>query len=413
MASAAKRGKYWRGRYKNDKGVWDWVPRGEDGQRFKTKVAAKARATTLEETAKQGKFISPKKGRTTFREWSETWLKGLDVGPLSERDYRSRLNAVILPEWGDVAVGDINHAAYKIWEKKLKAERAANSVSGIVSLFRTMLDDAVIAKLRGDNPVPTRKSARRGKFVPPASTDEAVIATPRQALLLARNAYELRGLSFYVQVLTHAYCGLRIAEAAGLPRVQPLLADSPQGARILVKGQSQYVAGEPTIILPKYGSDRGPLGLILPPFLAVLLRQLADSHDGDFMFTAPGGGRLLMGGHFYQRTWRPCAAGQPPLRGLSGLRPVAGIEEIVPHGLRHSMKVWLDEALVPRVAVEERMGHKLSGVEGTYSHTTLAMELRIAEVLQGLWEHSHEDPDLPGEYGAVPAPAGALGVPAP
>jgi hypothetical protein len=34
------------------------------------------------------------------------------------------------------------------------------------------------------------------------------------------------------------------------------------------------------------------------------------------------------------------------------------------------------------------MGHVLQGVEGTYSHVTLAMELKIAEYLQGLWEDS-------------------------
>ncbi len=60
----------------------------------------------------------------------------------------------------------------------------------------------------------------------------------------------------------------------------------------------------------------------------------------------------------------------------------------MPHGLRHSHKVWLDEEGHPRVAVEERLRHRMQGVEGTYSHTTLTMELRIAESLQSLWEAS-------------------------
>ncbi|WP_282695627.1 hypothetical protein [Streptomyces sp. CC208A] len=39
------------------------------------------------------------------------------------------------------------------------------------------------------------------------------------------------------------------------------------------------------------------------------------------------------------------------------------------------------------MAVEERMGHELPGVEGTYSHTTLAMELKIAAALERMfWE---------------------------
>jgi integrase len=70
------------------------------------------------------------------------------------------------------------------------------------------------------------------------------------------------------------------------------------------------------------------------------------------------------------------------------MRAVAGVENLVPHGLRHSHKVWLDEGEHPRVAAEERMRHALPGVEGTYSHTTLAMGLEIAAYLQRLWEDS-------------------------
>lgn len=410
MASTEKRGAWWRGKYKDDKGLWQWASRDDNGVRFKTKTAAKAYATALEEKAKDGRYISPKKGRTTFGAWSATWLKGMDVGSLSERQYRSRLKSAILPRWERVAVADIGNDAFKIWEKELKAAYAPNTVRAIVSLFRTMLDDAIVAKLITTNPVPPRKAARRGKFTPPAAEDEKIIATPRQTLLFARNALELRGLSLYVQTLVHAYCGLRIAEAAALKRKQPFLVDTGQGSRILVDRQSQYVDGKRELVLPKYGSDRGAAGMIVPPFLAVLLRLLADSHDGDFMFTAPRGGQIIVGGDFYTDSWHPCADGRAPIpssrghKARPGVRPVAGIEGIVPHGFRHSMKVWLDEANCARVAVEERMGHKLPGVEGTYSHTTLAMELRIAEVLQDLWEYAHECPDVEGEYGPVPEP---------
>ncbi|MFF1461974.1 hypothetical protein [Streptomyces sp. NPDC058330] len=41
---------------------------------------------------------------------------------------------------------------------------------------------------------------------------------------------------------------------------------------------------------------------------------------------------------------------------------------------------------IPRVAVEERMGHELPGVEGVYSEVTIAMEERIVGYLQGVWE---------------------------
>lgn len=418
MASANKRGKWWRGSYKDDKGVWQPVSVDDNGLRFKTKSAARAYARTLEEDAKAGRYISPAKGRLTIREWSELWLDSIDVGNLSDRDYRSRLKAVILPRWGDIAVADVSVVDFRTWEKQLKAERAHNSVTGIVSTFRTMLDDAVKSKLRIDNPIPTNKAKRRGKYTP-TPKDEKILATPRQALLAAQNALIVRGFSLYVQILTHAYCGPRIAEAAAIKREQPYLVDTGQGSRILIDQQTQYVDGKPACVMPKYGSDRGPAGIIVPPFLAVLLRMQAASHSGDFMFTAPKGGRLLIGGDFYADSWHPCTSGRAPIpssrghKARPGIRPVAGIEGIVPHGFRHSMKMWLDEAGCARVAVEERMGHTIPGVEGTYSHTSLAMELQIAAVLQELWEQSHEEPGGEWEYGPIPEPAPPVEPPVP
>jgi Phage integrase family. len=156
--------------------------------------------------------------------------------------------------------------------------------------------------------------------------------------------------------------------------------------------QSQYVGGVFTEIDNKYDSGRG---LILPAFLAELLQELMASRPGsEWVFTAPKGGRLLRGGDWYTDTWQPMVSGRAPrgiVRGAKarvGIRPVVGVEGLTPHGLRHSHKVWLDEGNHPRVAVEARMGHVLQGVEGTYSHVTLAMELAIAEYLQGLWEDS-------------------------
>ena len=90
-------------------------------------------------------------------------------------------------------------------------------------------------------------------------------------------------------------------------------------------------------------------------------------------------------------------------RAKPGVRPVRGVAGLVPHGLRHSHKVWLDELDLPRVAVEARMGHELPGVEGTYSHTTVAMELRIADALQSIWEASCKPVVDRREFDPVPA----------
>lgn len=388
-----KRARKWRyrGRYKLPNGKYDSVSKDENGQPFYTKNAAKQYAEGLESDARRKTLIRPRDGRTTVEAWAEAWLPSIDVGPLSEKEYRLRLKNHILPEWGTAAIGDLSPTAVITWEKGLRARQSKNYADGIMSVFRTMMDDAVAEKLRSDNPVATRKTRRRGKFKPKPK-DEKAIATPRQALLIARNALEMRGLNEYAIVLTSAYTGLRIGELAGVHRDQLALKDTGEGARLHSVQQSQYIEGVFTEIDNKYDSGRG---LILPPFLAELLQELMDSRPkSEWVFTAPRGGRLLRGGDWYTETWHPLVAGRAPrgvvrgARARVGIRAVLGVEGLTPHGLRHSQKVWLDEGNHPRVAVEARMGHVLQGVEGTYSHVTLAMELAIAEHLQRLWEGS-------------------------
>lgn len=388
-----KRARKWRyrGRYKLPNGKWGSVSRDDNGQPFYSERAAEQYAHGLEVDVRRKQFINPRDGRTTVGAWAETWLPSIEVAPLTEKEYRLRLKNQILPQWGGVAIGDLSPTAIAAWEKKLRATLSKNYADAIMSTFRTMMDDAVAEKLRGDNPVSARKSGRRGKYKPKPK-DEKAIATPRQVLLIARNALEMRGLNEYAIVLTSAYTGLRIGELAGVHRDQLTLKDTGRGARLHSVQQSQYVGGVFTEIDNKYDSGRG---LILPPFLTGLLQQLLDSRPGsEWVFTAPKGGRLLRGGDWYAETWKPIVAGRAPrgvvrgARARAGIRPVLGVEGLTPHGLRHSQKVWLDEGNHPKVAVEARMGHELPGVEGTYSHVTLSMELAIAAHLQRLWEES-------------------------
>lgn len=412
MAHAEKRGydkkarkTRYRGRYKLPNGKWGSVSRDDNGQPFYSARIAEQYAHGLEVDVRRKQFYNPRDGRATVAEWSEAWLASIDVGPLTEKEYRLRLKNQVLPEWGSVAIGDLSPVAIAAWEKKLRASVSKNYADGVMSVFRIMLDDAVAERLRADNPVATRKTRRRGRYTP-RPKDEKVTATPRQALLIARNGLEMRGLNEYAIVLASAYTGLRIGELAGVHRDQLELGDGERGSRLHSVQQSQYVGGVFTEIDNKYDSGRG---LILPPFLADLLGELLKSRpESEWVFTAPKGGRLLRGGDWYSETWKPMVhgrGGRGVVRGAkarAGIRPVLGVEGLTPHGLRHSQKVWLDEGNHPRVAVEARMGHVLQGVEGTYSHVTLKMELAIASYLQELWEESLRPVVERREFGPIP-----------
>jgi integrase len=395
----------YRGRYKLPNGKWGSVSRDDDGNPFYTGRSAQQYAAGLETDVRRKAFINPRDGRITVAEWADKWMASIDVGPLSEREYRLRLKNRILPEWGNVAIGDLSPVALTAWQKQLRSQFSKNYVDGVVSVFRTMLDDAVIEKIRSDNPVAARRSGRRGKYKP-RPKDDKIIATPRQALLVARNGLELHGLNEYVLVLASAYTGLRIGELAGVHRDQVSLNGAGGAAWLHAVQQSQYIEGEFTEIDAKYDSGRS---LILPPFLADLLRDLIASRpDSEWVFTAAKGGRLLRAGDWYADTWGTMVAGRAPrgvIRGARarvGARPVLGVEGLTPHGLRHSHKVWLDEGSHPRVAVEARMGHEMQGVEGVYSHVTLKMQLNIASYLQDVWEESQRVVVDRREYGPYP-----------
>ncbi|WP_306317319.1 MULTISPECIES: hypothetical protein [unclassified Streptomyces] len=380
----------YRGKYKLPNGKWGSVSRDDNDQPFYTARSAVEYAQGLESDVRRKTFVNPRDGRLTVEEWSKLWLESVELGNRSDKSYRQRLRSVILPHWGATAMGDITTVAVTTWEKQLRARYKPNYVKSTMSVMRVMFDDAVASKVRGDNPVPTLRSRRRGKYKGKEQQDEVVTATPRQILLLARNAQEIRGLTGYAMVATIAYAGLRISEMAGLRREHLLLKDTGSGCRLLVQQQHQYVDGKPAQVDPKYGSTGS---LILAPFHAELLRELIDSHSSEWVFPAPRGGKLDTGQQFYKNTWRRIVDGNPvPPAGaasrdrLPSLHAVAGVEGLVPHGARHSMKVWLDERKHPRAAVEARMRHVLQGIEGVYSHVTLAMELAIAADLQQMWE---------------------------
>jgi integrase len=56
------------------------------------------------------------------------------------------------------------------------------------------------------------------------------------------------------------------------------------------------------------------------------------------------------------------------------------------HFLRHSHKTWLIEDGVPEIAQAKRLGHRIAGVPGLYSHVSAAVEQRLVDGLQARWE---------------------------
>ncbi|WP_030267911.1 tyrosine-type recombinase/integrase [Streptomyces sp. NRRL B-24484] len=395
MAYAEKRGKYWRVKYKLPNGKYASASEDDFGNKFPTERLAEQYGQALESDIRRGKkFIDPRSGKMTFGQYAELWLESIDVAELSDGTYRSRLRAQLIPEWGSVDLRDISTLGFRAWKKRLSRSNKPNYVTSIESLFRLMLQDAVDEGLITANPVPTGKAARRGRYVPPprAGEDDYIYPDPLQAFRIAANARTARDLQGWAMVLTMAYTGMRIGEIAGLRKDRLWLSDDPYGSAVRVDYQGQWLREKGwTLLPPKYGSYRT---LRVPPFLAEILREVRGQGGSELVFTSITGKPLRVDDEFYGRYWHPIVKGRPAeprrrgTRGRPALDPVEGMSGLVPHGMRHGHKTWLDEDGHPRVVVETRMGHKSATVEGLYSHVTPEMELRVARSLQARWERS-------------------------
>jgi integrase len=99
------------------------------------------------------------------------------------------------------------------------------------------------------------------------------------------------------------------------------------------------------------------------------------------VFIGRGGG-LLRRSSFHRRTWRPALDGNPG----------KNIAPIVPgmhfHDLRHTHKTWLIEDEVPEAAQAKRLGHRLPGIRGIYSHVSATVEQRLVNGLQRRWSRT-------------------------
>jgi hypothetical protein len=224
------------------------------------------------------------------------------------------------------------------------------------------------------------------------------------------NAYHVWGFAGWVYIWTIAFTGMRppgemFALQRGFGSAHWPGSDRDKDRRkkeskryegmhvLRVQHQMYYVEGQPTLAPPKVDSYRS---IVIPRFLHEMHCALLDSHDKPWMFLSKRGRDHLLGVGFTKEYWYPIRDGrkertveevrypQFAVGALPAVEEMAG-QDI--YRLRHWHKEILDESGdIPRVAVEARLGHELPGMEGVYSNVTVAMEQRIVEYLQGVWE---------------------------
>jgi hypothetical protein len=353
-----------------------------------------------------GRHIPRASTKTLMEEYCWSWHAATSLRPHSQRAYRSMLKAVIVPHWGQRPVGDITAIEYDVWKRHVRAQYSDNYAGQILGLFKMLMDDAVVKyKIRRESPVVEQR--RRGRYEKKV-TRRVKRNLPIDAVhRLAVNAYHVWGFTGWTYIWTVAFTGMRPpGEMYGLqrgyaspnwPSADPDVERREEAAAryagrisaLRVQHQLYAVGKVPTLAGPKYESHRT---LVIPPFLHEMHAALLASHASPFVFTSMSG-KPLLNAEFSKSYWRPIRDGAQERTGRRDrLRPeLPAVEEMAGqdiYRLRHWHRELLDEpgADIARVAKEARMGHELPGVEGVYSMVTLAMEERIVEYLQGVWE---------------------------
>ncbi|WP_051853093.1 hypothetical protein [Streptomyces aureocirculatus] len=409
--------KWWNGQYKcDDDGVptktkiYDSASGPEPGVPFRDEEEAYTFGLDREYDVRHGKHISRADSQTLMETYVWLWYKAASLRPNSETTYRSMLNAVIVPYWGSRPVGAITPLEYDLWKTQVAGKYSDNYTSQLLGLFRMLMNDAVLKyKLRTDSPIIEQR--RRGKYIKKKTRREKMDLPITAIHKAAVNAHHVWGFTGWVYMWTIAFTAMRPpGEMYGLqrgyssphwPASDPDPKRREEGVKrytanglhaIRVQHQLYKVEGKPTLAGPKYESYRT---VVIPPFLHEMQCALLASHDQPFTFLSLMG-KPLLGVRFERDYWHPIRDGaeeRKPRKGYERFtRPkLLPVEELAGqdlYRLRHWHRELLDEpgADIARVAKEARMGHELPGVEGVYSNVTLAMELRIVEYLQEVWE---------------------------
>ena len=206
-------GKRWRGRYVGDDGK-------QHTKRFRTEEDAKTWVATERGKVVTNQWVSPTVGVDTFANVAAQWFvtkRGAQRKPKTLEGYRSILDTLVLPRWGETPMKAITYGDLSAWLSGLSVDGSQTgkglSASRIIQthqLIGAVFKYAVKAGLASKN---VAAEIDRRRELPEAGEAEQKYLTHTQLLDLAGAAGRFETLT-----LVLGYCGLRFSEAAALRR---------------------------------------------------------------------------------------------------------------------------------------------------------------------------------------------------
>ena len=357
---------------------------------LRTKKEANAFLAETEAALSRGSYVDPHAGRQRFADLAARWLDSRSSQATTAARDQSIMRTHILPRWGSVPLGKIDHLGMQAWVTELGRRLSPATVAKCHQLASAVMRAAVRERILAFNPCD-------GIRLPPSrkrDTDDQVI-TPMDLVGRLLPAVPLRDRAL---VGLAGGTGMRWGECVGLRwDVVDLEAGLIQVVRVAVE-----VAGTVTA-KPFPKSKAGRRVVPLPPFVVDLLRtHRADYPPGPLgeVFTNQAGGpmrRTL----FRSRVWRPALvragllgrieelgedkwrALWPDADGMEWSADFTTHREAIHHvarrahgglrvhDLRHSYATWLISSGVPVNDVQKVMGHEQASTTlNRYTHAS-------------------------------------------
>ena len=365
-----------------------WIARyvGHEGREHSKAFERKADAQTwLDRVVSEqvtGTWTDPKLSGQTFGALAERWIATKATrAPKTVAGYRSLLDIVVLPRWGDVPLRDITFADLQEWVTGLSVSGSTRFDGKGLSASRVIQAYQVVSQ--------TLRFAVRAKHLP---------ANPAEGIELPRkHEMEQRHLTheqlhriaiasgrFRTFVLVLGYCGLRFGEAASLRVGDVNLA----ARRIRVSRSVTNVTGRGLI----EGATKNHTArtVPVPNFLVPLLKtEIGERADSELLFVSRRGGYLTVG----EVRWVFDPAAEAV--GVVGLRP---------HDLRHTCASLAISAGANVKVLQTLLGHKTATLTlDRYGHLFPDDLGRIADAFDAAAETTADQLRTTGTLRAVPS----------
>jgi integrase len=326
---------------------------------FDTKQEAFRHLSVVQADLDRGHWHDPRLATIPFRRWVEQWqLTTVDLRPSTRARDESYLRTMVLPRFGDVPLGEIDHVEVRAWVAELVASgRAPATVVKAAQTMSKIMRGAVDA-----GRIPSSPCERLS--LPRIERSEMRFLTPPEVAALA----EAIDPAYRALVLLGAYGGLRAGELFGLRTGR---VDTMRGrvdvAEILVEVRGQLMFGPPK-------TRAGRRSVPLPRFV---VDELADHigarrHAADDLVFASPHGEPVRRTNWRRRYWLPAVerAGVHPLRA---------------HDLRHTaVSLWIAAGASP-TEIAARAGHtSVVTVLDRYGHLLPGCEQRVNEALDAM-----------------------------